>query len=665
MAGANYMGGKKNAAKVRSRNAAGRQQKRFFGLQRLNLLSKGLPLWSRRSIDSPMSKNQLQTTISLAHAKQSSTLIPQSYIPGPSKTQKFKPDGPSSASSSSTVLEALDTSEPMFLRAAMNQILSLPDLAGLSTYKKRRRTSETSSHGERRPKRVKAELSPEKDEELSFGSQDDRLCDSPDGSSRDIYRQHHYSDGDECDNDELEDTFFHAHLGSHTVSSMSSLLPPVLAPCQRTPHLPIPNDVARATSSFGTLAVTSSLQTSFSGNIFDYDDPWTAVGVILGLQSAPSTPAKDADDTSALAVQPRPSIMAHQRCRVRLTAYSSSDPSSEGIPVASSHSSDNFPLRPRVDEEVSYSQFDDFHFGEDDNDYDFDHQYTHDIPAHVHQKPVLHLESYPSSAYFSSSDDYFNKLARSPVALEEGNELEPSLLNGFNSDYHSQPDVDGEDDYAGIEDPSEYTLFEISSWAILDVGQCIEEPVPANYSSRSRSPLSLHRQNLITAEKTGDASPPHRSSPSVGAQFNTNEDVLHFAQHISSSASACSSRHSWANRSPRTSHSSSANAPFCLFDDTQADDPSQLAALPITARTDMPSSDSLARHSKVAEDQEPTFELTHAPELTYETFSAENTTYSPAAICRDESVEVITPQSFSGFCLFSKHDFLEESDSDD
>ncbi|KAK0193523.1 hypothetical protein F5146DRAFT_1031082 [Armillaria mellea] len=145
MAGANYMGGKKNAAKVRSRDAAGRQQKRFFGRQRLNLLSK------RRSINSPTSKNQQQTSISLAHAKQNLTLSlsPRGYIPSPSKPWKSKRDGPSSASSSSKVLEALDTSEPMFLRAAMNQILSLPDLAGLSTYKKRKRTSAVSSPGER------------------------------------------------------------------------------------------------------------------------------------------------------------------------------------------------------------------------------------------------------------------------------------------------------------------------------------------------------------------------------------------------------------------------------------------------------------------------------------------------------------------------------------
>ncbi|KAK0470087.1 uncharacterized protein EV420DRAFT_1757707 [Desarmillaria tabescens] len=666
MAGANYMGGKKNAAKIRSRDAAGRQQKRFFGRQRLNLLSK------RRSINSPTSRNQPQPSISLAHAKQNSTLQPQGYIPSPSKPPKSKRDGPSSASNSSKVLEALDTSEPMFLRAAMNQILSLPDLAGLYAYKKRIRVSDISSPEARRSKRIKSELSPEKDEELFFGSQNDRLCDSLDPSSRDIY---HNPDSDEYD-EEPDDTFFQAHLGSHTTSGKSSQLSPILAPPQKTSHIPTRNDVAQATSSFGTLAVTSSLQTSFSGNIFDYDDPWTAVGVILGLQSAPSTPEKDADNTSALAKQPRPPVLAHQRRRVRLTAHSSSNLSSEGIPVASSHSSDNFPPPPRVDEDDSYSQSDDFHFGEDDSDHDFD---DHDIAAHVHQKlPPLHLESYPSSAYFSSSNDYFNNLAHEPVA-HEGNDPDPpfdhnSLLDGSTSDCHSLPVINGEEDYAGPEDPDDYTLFETSSWAILDAGQCIEEPVPADYSSGLRSPLvecpspdSLHEQDPLTTAKTASVSLLHRSSPSVAPRFNTNEDVLHFAQQVSPNASACSSRHFRVDRSLRASHSSPANASLCPIDDAQ-DDGCLSAALPISTRIDTPNSDSLVRHSQVADDPEPAFELTPAPELIHETFSTDkivHSAYSPAPICRDEPVEVVAPQSFVGFCLFSRDDFLQEPDSDD
>lgn len=208
MAGANYMGGKKcvvvyysfafptildfrNAAKVRSRDAAGRQQKRFFGRQRLNLLSK------RRSINSPTPRNQPQPSISLAHAKQkqNSTLLlpPRGYIPSPSKPGKSKRDGPSSASSNSKVLEALDTSErtvlelactacdsivcpAMFLRAAMNQILSLPDLAGLSAYKKRKRTSDASSPGARRSKVRSASLMMERDVDARLEGQTGALA---------------------------------------------------------------------------------------------------------------------------------------------------------------------------------------------------------------------------------------------------------------------------------------------------------------------------------------------------------------------------------------------------------------------------------------------------------------------------------------------------------
>ncbi|KAK0213921.1 hypothetical protein IW262DRAFT_283266 [Armillaria fumosa] len=660
MAGANYMGGKKNAAKVRSRDAAGRQQKRFFGRQRLNLLSK------RRSINSPTSRNQPRPSISLAHAKQNPalSLSPRGYIPSPSKSWKSKRDGPSSASSSSKVLEALDTSEPISLRAAMNQILSLPDLAGLSTYKKRKRTLDASSPGARMPKRVKSELSLEKDEEeLSSGSQNDGLCDSPDASFRDIYNA---PDNDEYDDEEPDDAFFQAHLGCYTTSSSIQSFP-VSAPSQRMPHIPIPNDVAQPTASFGTLAVTSSLQHSFSGNIFNYDDPWAAVGVILGLESAPSTPAKDVDNTSTLAEQPRPPSLAR---KARLTVYSSDQASSEGIPVASSHSSDNVPP-PQVHEDDSYGQSDDFHFGEDesDDDHDLDDQDIHDVPAHVHRNSspsLLHLESHLLSACFSSSNDYFNNLAGSPVADEEGKD--PlfdciALLDDSNSDCHSQPVINGEEDYADTEDADDYTFFETSSWAILDADQCVKEPIPGNHSSRFPSPDSFHRQDLITAEPSG-VSPQYCPSPSVPAQISIHKDDLHVARYASSNASASSSPRSRAHRSPRTSHHSPTSAPLGLLNDAQ------LAALPITIKTNTSSSDSLARHAPIVQDPEPAIEPTPtpAPELTDETFCADKTihsAHSPASIYCDESVEGIAPQAFTGFSLFSKDDFLEEPDSDD
>ncbi|KAK0495205.1 hypothetical protein EDD18DRAFT_1354417 [Armillaria luteobubalina] len=657
MAGANYMGGKKNAAKIRSRDAAGRQQKRFFGRQRLNLLSK------RRSINSPTPKNQPQPSISLAHAKQNSTLSlsPRGYIPSPSKPWKSKRDGPSSASSSSKVLEALDTSEPISLRAAMNQILSLPDLAGLSTYKKRKRILAVSSPEGRMLKRVKSELLPETDEEeLSSGSQNDELCDNPDASLREIY----HGPDDEYD-EEPSDAFLQAHLGSYNTSS-STRSSPVSAPSQRIPHIPIPTDVAQPATSFGTLAVTSSLQHSFSGNIFNYDDPWAAVGVILGLESAPSTPGKDADNTSALAAQPRPPSLAP---RARHTVYSSDQASSEGIPVASSHPSDNVPP-PQADEDDSYGQSDDFHFGEDgsDSDHDLDDQGIHDVPAHAHQSSspsVLHLESHLPSAYFSSSNDHFNNLAGSPVAGEERKDVDSLfdhnvLLDDCNSDCHSQPAIDEDEDYADPDDADEYTSFETSSWAIPDTHQCVEEPIPDNHSPRFPSPDSLHRQDLITTEPSG-VSPQYCSSPSVPAQISIHKDDLHVAQYGSSNASASSLPRCRAHRSSRTSHSSPSNAPLCLPDDAQ-----RLVALPITINANTPSSDSLACYAQIVQDPEPAIEP--APELTDETFSANKTihsAHSPASMCLDESVEAITPQTFAGFSLFSRDDFLEEPDSDD
>ncbi|KAG7444869.1 uncharacterized protein BT62DRAFT_921111 [Guyanagaster necrorhizus] len=642
MAGANYMGGKINAAKVRSRDEAGRQQKRFFGRQRLNLLSKGLPQQSRRSITSRISRNQPQPTISLAHSKQNSTLSPQGYIPSPSKPPKFKRDGPSFASSSSKVPEALDTSEPIFLRAAMNQILSLPDLAGLSTYKKRKRTSDTSSS-----KRVKSERSPEKDEELSFGSQHERLCHSP---LRDIY---HNSDGNEYD-DELDDPFIQPHhLGSHTTSSISSKLFPSSAPSQRKSHIPIPND---STSSLETLPVTSSLQTSFSGNIFDYDDPWTAMGVILGLKSAPSTPVQDMDNTSALAEHPRPPALGHQRRRVRLIAYSPVS-SSEGIPVASSHSSDNIPP-PIVDHD---DQSDDFHFSEDDNNHDFEDQYTHDIPSYLHQNfspSLLHPESNPSSAHFASSDNYFNNSVRSPVVREERNDLQPSFnydsfFDGSTSEHHSRLIVK---DHANPEDPDDYSLYETTSSAIPDADQCIEEPIPVIYSSQSRSPIIEHpslnfpnRQDTITTKK----------APGVSPHYNMTRDILHTAQYVSSNAPACSSRNPKVDGSPRTSDHPPTNAPLYLLDNTPHDTACQLPPLLITIES-LDSHHVLARDSQ---DSEPAVEYSLTLEQSH-SFADELLLHLPTDDKPVFEPEGAFPLAFTGFNLFSKDDFLEESDSD-
>jgi hypothetical protein len=163
----------RNAAKARSKDTTGRAQKDFFGRQRLNILSKGL-IANSRGLDVPAGKRQSEGSmfdIGLAHAK-CNPLTPEvhqhSFIPSPVyvspcapkfKSKSFTHYASSSStgsnrSSSSKVLDALDMSErescspflilstkpflvAIFLRAAMDRILTLPDLAGLSKRKQR------------------------------------------------------------------------------------------------------------------------------------------------------------------------------------------------------------------------------------------------------------------------------------------------------------------------------------------------------------------------------------------------------------------------------------------------------------------------------------------------------------------------------------------------
>ncbi|KAL0574048.1 hypothetical protein V5O48_007912 [Marasmius crinis-equi] len=45
---------------------------------------------------------------------------------------------------------------------------------------------------------------------------------------------------------------------------------------------------------------------SFSGNVFDYEDPWKAVGLVLGVHKTPETPPRTRDFTAMLAQIPSP-----------------------------------------------------------------------------------------------------------------------------------------------------------------------------------------------------------------------------------------------------------------------------------------------------------------------------------------------------------------------
>ncbi|KAL0948625.1 hypothetical protein HGRIS_010433 [Hohenbuehelia grisea] len=183
MPGANYMGGKRNAARARAKNVTLRTQKKIFGKQRLDNLAQSLSVAGKLTAPSKSAKLSISTLstpdisvnanqlivlpgrssavagIELGHAKRKQeeahlhepASIVHYFMPTPQTTlsseipQLHSPDSPISRNKrirSSKILSVLDESEPLFLRAVLDKIISMPDLAGLST-RKRKHTSTT------------------------------------------------------------------------------------------------------------------------------------------------------------------------------------------------------------------------------------------------------------------------------------------------------------------------------------------------------------------------------------------------------------------------------------------------------------------------------------------------------------------------------------------
>lgn len=87
MVGANYMGGRRNAAKARTRDKSGKVQKEFFGRRRLNLLSKGLGVrprllpWESKGVKTS-GCSIAQMSIGLNHVKRTKSLqVDHAYNP--------------------------------------------------------------------------------------------------------------------------------------------------------------------------------------------------------------------------------------------------------------------------------------------------------------------------------------------------------------------------------------------------------------------------------------------------------------------------------------------------------------------------------------------------------------------------------------------------------
>ncbi|KAH7928069.1 hypothetical protein BV22DRAFT_1031063 [Leucogyrophana mollusca] len=136
MGGANYMGGKRNAAKARTRDKMGRLQRNHFGKQRL------ASVFAKKT-DRDLGQQSFESIlpeISFAHAQRhpragdvvGSLELGYSEVTG----QIYAPRSPISTSTRrrgrpSKALTVLDTTEPLFMQAEIGRLLAIPDFAGL------------------------------------------------------------------------------------------------------------------------------------------------------------------------------------------------------------------------------------------------------------------------------------------------------------------------------------------------------------------------------------------------------------------------------------------------------------------------------------------------------------------------------------------------------
>ncbi|KAF9029034.1 hypothetical protein BDZ89DRAFT_739607 [Hymenopellis radicata] len=125
----------------------------------------------------------------------------------------------------SRVLEALDTSEPLSLQAALDQILSLPDLAGLTRTK--------------RPRPNDIPILP------------------PQSKRR---REHSPVDASTLEDRADQSTRNNSHLD----------------PSQSEYHRSSTDAFV-----FGGRSIRTLTRETFTGNVFEYDDPWKAAGIVL------------------------------------------------------------------------------------------------------------------------------------------------------------------------------------------------------------------------------------------------------------------------------------------------------------------------------------------------------------------------------------------------
>ncbi|KAJ7116493.1 hypothetical protein C8R44DRAFT_983555 [Mycena epipterygia] len=281
--GANYMGGMLPRRAPKTRLVV--LTKTSSGRQRLEILSKGIGSSSRAPSGGNLSgygPRISASDIALSHAKLPAAHLehpnsildhPPAHASSPSRAPyvKFRNTSRSSSGNrNSRVLEALDTTEPLAMRAAMNKILSIPDLAGLSTRQNVHAPPRTTSGSKRaRPLDLDAHH-PRKRQDKSLPM---LVIHTP---------------AVQPDN------------AQHTVDQANK---PPSTPVLFETRLPVPLTFNRPSISLSShsagLAYSPSPTRSFKrddpdprnakkiilrDNLYDYQDPWNAIGALLGLE---------------------------------------------------------------------------------------------------------------------------------------------------------------------------------------------------------------------------------------------------------------------------------------------------------------------------------------------------------------------------------------------
>ncbi|KAI4521373.1 hypothetical protein K525DRAFT_224387 [Schizophyllum commune Loenen D] len=140
MGGVNYMGGKRNAARFRAKDMTSRIQKGFFRKQKLASLTKaqsGRASAASREAESISLSHAVHRRDSRDEAPTISLHVKRTNSTSSRVAEKEEPSRVKTGGRSE-FLDALDTTEPTLLRGLLNRVLATPDLAGLSTRKRKR-----------------------------------------------------------------------------------------------------------------------------------------------------------------------------------------------------------------------------------------------------------------------------------------------------------------------------------------------------------------------------------------------------------------------------------------------------------------------------------------------------------------------------------------------